>query len=92
MIVFKHTPDGAFVAGDTERRITTYAYPTSTYALAAESEPDSVAAEMLCLERVARTMGWGDHAAIAAADAGHWKTLADVMPANDTDDGNGFAA
>jgi hypothetical protein len=31
-IVYRHSPDGAFVAGDSDTGFTAYAYPTSTHA------------------------------------------------------------
>jgi hypothetical protein len=39
-IIFKLLSDGAFVAGDTESGMTTYAYPTSTNAEAAKKHPE----------------------------------------------------
>jgi hypothetical protein len=47
VIVHKLLPDGGFVCGDTETRITSYAYPTSTHATSAKRNPTKVAAEMM---------------------------------------------
>lgn len=49
-IVFKLLPDGGFVAGDTESRMTSYAYPTSPLAKVARHSPKTVAEEMLARE------------------------------------------
>lgn len=50
-IVHKLLPDGGFVAGDTETRITCYAYPTSSHAVSAKKKPQETADEMIAGER-----------------------------------------
>jgi hypothetical protein len=52
MIVFKHDAEGAFVCGDTETRLTSYAYPTSSYAQQARKAPAATAQEMLRGQRL----------------------------------------
>jgi hypothetical protein len=47
MLKFNHTPDGAFVAGDTTTGITCYAYPTSEHATKAKKNPLKVAEAMI---------------------------------------------
>ena len=51
-ILYKICEDGAFVAGDTESGLTSYAYPTSTHADDARRN----ARKPVCLERLARDM------------------------------------
>jgi hypothetical protein len=51
MIVYKLLDDGGFVCGDTETRLTSYAYPTSTYAGTAKRNPLVVAEKMVQRER-----------------------------------------
>ena len=46
MILYKMQPDGSFVAGDTERDVTAYAYPTSPNAVKAQRDPVGVAKDM----------------------------------------------
>ncbi len=46
-IVYKLLADGGFVAGDTETRHTSYAYPTSEHAIIARRIPERVAADMV---------------------------------------------
>ena len=46
-IVYTFDKDGAFVAGDTETRITVYAYPTSIHALGAKRHAKAVARIMI---------------------------------------------
>lgn len=47
MILFGFTEDGGFVAGDSRTGRTTYAYPTSTYAVHAKHDPIKVAKTMI---------------------------------------------
>ncbi len=49
-ILHKLMADGGFLCGDTETGMTAYAYPTSTYAVAARKKPEGVAAEMIAHE------------------------------------------
>jgi len=49
--VFKLLLDGGFVCGDTESRVTSYAYPTSEHAVLAKRDAAKVAATMLGAER-----------------------------------------
>ncbi len=46
-IVYKLDQDGGFTCGDTETRMTAYAFPTSPYAPAAKKRAKNVAAEMM---------------------------------------------
>lgn len=50
MIVYSLLPDGGFVCGDTESRLTSYAYPSSINALAAKKYPQAVAILMVAGE------------------------------------------
>lgn len=50
-IVFKHTPDGGFLCGDTETGLTAYAFATSPNEVASRKNPARVAAKMLAGER-----------------------------------------
>ena len=49
-MVYRILPDGGFVVGDTKTRITSYAYPTSSFAVAAKTGPERTAREMIRLE------------------------------------------
>ena len=49
--VFKMLDDGGFVAGDSDSRMTSYAYPGSPHALVAKQHPKAVAEDMLESER-----------------------------------------
>lgn len=51
-VVFKMLDDGGFVAGDRDSEMTSYAYPSSPYALAAKNYPKLVAEDMLASERI----------------------------------------
>ena len=75
MIVFSLLPDGGFICGDTESRITSYAYPTSDYADDARKYPNSVASVMLDNEKTGlRILG-----AVAGYDKRNWLILADAF-------------
>lgn len=50
--VWKLLPDGGFVAGDTQSRLTSYAYPTSVSAIAAKRDPNKIAHEMMRAENI----------------------------------------
>lgn len=50
MIFHKLDKDGGFTAGDSESRMTSYAFPTSTHANRAKQSPMEVAEEMLANE------------------------------------------
>jgi hypothetical protein len=54
-ITYKLLEDGAFVAGDTDSRLTSYAYPTSIHATKAKRRPGKVAAAMIAGEEAAIT-------------------------------------
>jgi len=45
-------PDGGFVAGDTDSKLTSYAYPTSPHAIVAKKYAKHVAEDMLAAESV----------------------------------------
>ncbi|NUB25743.1 hypothetical protein [Azospirillum brasilense] len=49
-ILFMRTPEGGFLAGDTETGLTSYAFPTSTHATRARKHPAKIAAEMMASE------------------------------------------
>lgn len=46
-LVYKMLADGGFVVGDTETRLTGYAYPTSTNATLARKSPDRAATDIM---------------------------------------------
>jgi hypothetical protein len=46
-IVFTQDAQGGFVAGDTETRLTAYAYPSSPYANESRARPEDTAAKMI---------------------------------------------
>ena len=46
-IVFKLDAQGGFTCGDTETKLTAYAYPTSQWADRSRKHPEPVAVEML---------------------------------------------
>ena len=50
MILYYLRPDGAFIAGDTQRHVTAYAYPTSPHAQEARARPGIVAERMMAGE------------------------------------------
>jgi hypothetical protein len=52
-IVFKLDADGGFTVGDTETRLTAYAYPASTYSQRAKRAPLAVAHTMLANQYIA---------------------------------------
>lgn len=71
-IKFKILPDGGFVAGDTESGLTSYAYPSSPYAISARKNPAKVAATMIRGEgALSRT--YSEHA--KEYDRKNWETL-----------------
>ncbi len=45
-VAYRLLPDGGFVVGDIETRLTAYAYPTSTHATEAKRHPKRVALRM----------------------------------------------
>lgn len=49
-IVYKILPDGGFVAGYTESKVTSYAYPSSAHASKARKAPAKVADQMIRFE------------------------------------------
>ena len=71
--VFKMLPDGGFVAGDTDSRLTSYAYPSSPHAIVAKKHARLVAEDMLGSERIE----YRKIPAIAEYDARNWKLLTD---------------
>lgn len=76
-IQFKMLEDGGFVAGDSETRITCYAYPTSDHAEAAKREPRIIAAEMIESENAGHRawMPREDY------DARNWERIGTPTPA-----------
>lgn len=68
-IVYLLDADGGFTAGDTETRITVYAYPTSLYATVAKRKAAAVAEQMIGAEH---RFGF-DHE--MQYDARNWKRL-----------------
>lgn len=50
MILYYLRPDGAFIAGDTKRHVTAYAYPNSPHAVEARARPAIVAERMIVSE------------------------------------------
>lgn len=71
--VFKMLPDGGFVAGDTDSRLTSYAYPSSPHAIVAKKHARLVAEDMLGSESV-----WMRKVpAVAEYDTRNWKMLTD---------------
>ena len=73
MLVFKLLPDGGFVAGDTESRLTSYAYPTSTHANAAKRKPEATAREMVKNE--SRALHSFGVPRVVEYDAHNWQRL-----------------
>jgi hypothetical protein len=71
MIVYKLDERGGFTAGDTETGITSYAYPSSVWAVTARSKPMKAAQLMISMER--ECMHESDYA--KAYDARNWVTL-----------------
>lgn len=76
MIVFKMLTKaphkGAFVVGDTESRVTSYAYPSSVHATAAARKPEVIAQTMISQEKQ-----WSRNSpSIPAYDARNWELLA----------------
>jgi hypothetical protein len=57
-IIWTFPPCGGFLAGDTVRGITSYAYPTSEYSVKARRNPEKVASEMLSAEWDYRPEGY----------------------------------
>ncbi|MCW2242223.1 hypothetical protein [Azospirillum canadense] len=62
-ILYMHTPEGGFLAGDTETGLTSYAYPTSSDATKAKRNPAKVAAEMMANETASSRRAVPDAAA-----------------------------
>jgi hypothetical protein len=76
MIVYKLLDNGGFVAGDTETRLTCYAYPSSVYAVTAKRNSEKIAGEMIRDEmwrngKVVRT----GHCLSTEYDVQNWKRL-----------------
>lgn len=68
-IVYHLAADGGFTAGNTETRITAYAYPTSHYARRAKRAAAATAVKMLADEQ-RPPLGYE-----AEYDARHWRIL-----------------
>lgn len=51
MILWKILPDGDFVCGDTESKVTSYAFPRSPFATEAVKDPNGVALKMISAEK-----------------------------------------
>lgn len=77
MIVFRLEPDGGFVAGDTETRRTSYAYPSSPNATLARKLPERIAGEMIASAN--RFAASCPNAQIEEYDARMWASLQSVM-------------
>ena len=77
MIVHRLTPAGAFVAGDTETRLTALAAPGTPWMSLAEIQPDSTARDMLETEAAARRFlrVRDQGGAVSREDAGNWAVL-----------------
>lgn len=73
-IYFAMLSSGAFVAGDSSTKITSYAYPTSIFADGAKKNPEKVAQEMLKEEL--RSLHIGDLG--QSYDRGNWKLIHDA--------------
>ena len=72
-VVYKLLKNGGFVAGDAESGVTSYAYPTSPYALTAKKHPKAVAEEMLEFEQV----NFRSSETIQEYDQRNWARLAE---------------
>lgn len=81
-VIHKLGADGSFTAGDTESRLTSYAYPTSPHADAARKKPERTAAAMMRQERPSLTRG--------EYDRRNWQRLEQIQtpwgPAQDVTD------
>ena len=74
MIVFFLLPDGGFVCGNTESRVTSYAYPSSPYANCAINAPKTAAIRMLEDESANLRM----NQAVRKYDTRNWRLMADA--------------
>ena len=72
-IVYKLDSDGGFTCGDTESRVTVYAYPTSPMASSAKRDP--LATATVRLERENRASFRGSPLIVADYDARNWRVL-----------------
>jgi hypothetical protein len=75
-IVFYFDAQGGFTVGDTETRVTAYAYPTSPHATNAKKHATQVAAEMVDGQN--RSWRGFDHL-VAASDDYNWTRLAKAL-------------
>jgi hypothetical protein len=71
LIVYRFTPDGGFVAGDTESRLTAYAYPDSTCATQAKRNPPLIARHMISQE----SASFRKLASVRDYDARNWQEM-----------------
>lgn len=73
--IFAMLDDGAFVAGDRDSGMTSYAYPSSPHALVAKSYPKMIAEDMLSSER----MSYRSVPAAKEYDLRNWARLRDAL-------------
>ena len=69
--VYTFDAQGGFICGDTSTEMTSYAYPTSTYAAQAKRNPVKVATEMLAYEHPS----YRRYDSIALYDRRNWERL-----------------
>lgn len=72
--VFAMLLDGAFVAGDQDSGMTSYAYPNSPHANVAKQHPRAVAEDMLSSER----MSYRSVPMVKEHDLANWRRLRDA--------------
>lgn len=72
-VQFAYLTNGAFVAGDMNSGMTSFAYPSSPHAIVAKKYPALVAAEMIESER----MSYRSIPAVQDYDCRNWKILHD---------------
>lgn len=70
-VIFKMLPDGGFIAGDTDSRLTSYAYPSSPHAIVAKKYPRTVAEDILGAEK----LHYRQLDSVKEYDARNWKIL-----------------
>lgn len=73
MIICRHTPEGGFIAGDTETRITAYAYPSSTNATKAAL--GARAADRIARAMLAKELPRSAYPAAHSYDERNWQVL-----------------
>ena len=75
-VVFRMLDNGAFVAGDRDSEMTSYAYPSSPHAIVAKKHPKLVAEDMLASER----QDYRKVLAVQAYDAANWLLISGANP------------